>query len=378
MDGLPRYVAFSAVRGFPLLVATSLTEAVALGPWRRYATILLVGALGAVTGILVLVLALAKQIGCMRRSEDLSALQNLKLAESSHQLLEAQRIGNLGHWVSDASGAAVGSPQLFEIAGVPQRLDIPLEVIFSLVHPEDMETFQRVRSEARTCGTKLIHELRWVRPDGDIRWVRLEADPRFAADGKILGLFGVAQDITGPKLAQAALDQRVADLELARNRLETQKQELISATAALSVAKEAAEAANRSKSEFLAMMSHEIRTPMTGMVGMIDLLRESPLNEEQQEYAVLAKRSSESLLDVINGILDFSKLEAASVLPESIDFDVTQLIGDAAALLKVKAADQGLDLKVSLTPELPKWLKGDPSRIQQILLEFPEQCRQVH
>ena len=370
LDGVSRYIAFAAVRDFPLVVAVTKTEDVVLGSWRRDAAILLVGALGAVTGALVLLLALAAQIRGMRRSEKLLALRNLQLERSSYQLLEAQRIGNLGHWISDAPAVAIWSPQLFEIAGLPQMPAVPIETMLSLVHPEDTETFQRMRNEARASGTKLVHEHRWIRPDGGLRWVRLEADPRLDAEGRFIGLFGVIKDITGPKLAEAVLDQRVAELELARNHLETQKRELITTTADLRVARDAAQSANRAKSDFLAMMSHEIRTPMTGMIGMVDLLSEATLDEDRQRYAELARRSAQSLLDVINNILDFSKLEAGRMLPESIDFDVRQLIEDAASLLRKKAQDQGLDLKVSLTPQLPKWLKGDPGRIRQILLNL--------
>jgi PAS domain S-box-containing protein len=654
IDGVSRYIAYSSVRGFPLVVATSLSEEVALGAWRRDAMVLLMGAVGALTGVIVLLFSLARQIRRMRRSENLLALQNLELERSSYQLLEAQRIGKLGHWVSDATGTAIWSPQLFEIAGLAERPNVPFETSASLVHPEDIDLYQRVRNDARARGAKMDVELRWIRPDGGIRWVRMKADPRFDSGGKRLGMFGIVHDITSSKLAEAILDQRVADLELVRNqleaqkrelaevnmqfaaalsnmsqglclfdvdkkliisnarfreiyglteqqsrqgtsfgqilqhnfdlgdkldhpidegtavdaararytfrlhdgriisirrattpdggwlsthedvtereraatvladrlaeleavrnrletqkrelaevnmqfgaalsnmsqglclfdadrnlvisnrrfreiynltedqtrpglslanllrfheangektdrtldqeveeiptqrnqvfslsdgrtimiqrtpipaggwvatheditereraatvlgqrlaelelarsRLEAQKQELIATTQALGVAKNAAEAASLAKSDFLAMMSHEIRTPMTGMMGMIDLLRETALDQEQQGYAVLAERSAQSLLDVVNDILDFSKLEAGKMLPESIDFDVGPLIEDAASLLQKKAQDQGLDLRVSLSPELPKWLKGDPSRIRQVLLNL--------
>jgi PAS domain S-box-containing protein len=370
VDGVPRYVAFRAVRGFPLLVATSLTVDVALGQWRRDAAILLVGALGAVSGVLMLLRTLTGQIRRIRRSEDLLAVQNLKLARSEQLLLEAQRIGKVGHWVSDAAGVAVWSPQLFEIAGLPQMPDVPFETMVLLVHPEDIERFRRVREEALARRTKMIHEHRWIRPDGQYRWVRLEADPRFDAEGEFLGMFGVVQDVTAAELAKSFVDQWVADLERAQDRLEAQKQELIATTGDLRAARDAAESASRAKTEFLAMMSHEIRTPMTGMMLMIGMLCDTPLNEEQQHFAAVARESAHDLLGVVNNILDFSKLEAGKLITESIGFSLQHVIEGVALLVGPKARGEDLRLDISLSNDMPAWLSGDPNRIRQILLNL--------
>jgi PAS domain S-box-containing protein len=370
LDGVPRYIAFGTVGNFPLVVATSMTENFVLGSWRRDAMILLVGATGAVTGVLMLLLALTRQIRRSRRSEDLLAVQNLKLARSEQLLLEAQRIGKLGHWVSNAAGVAVWSPQLFEIAGLPQVPDVPFETMVLLVHPEDIARFRRVREEALACGTKMIHEHRWIRPDGQHRWVRLEADPRFDAEGEFLGMFGVVQDVTAAKLAKSFLDQWVADLEKAQDRLEAQKQELIAATGDLRAARDAAESASRAKTEFLAMMSHEIRTPMTGMMLMIGMLCDTPLNEEQQHFAAVARESAHDLLGVVNNILDFSKLEAGKLITESIGFSLQHVIEGVALLVGPKARGEDLRLDISLSNDMPAWLSGDPNRIRQILLNL--------
>jgi CheY-like chemotaxis protein len=118
------------------------------------------------------------------------------------------------------------------------------------------------------------------------------------------------------------------------------------------------------------MMSHEIRTPMTGMMGMIELLCGTSLDEEQQGLATVAQESARNLLAVVNNILDFSKLEAGQLTPESIGFSPAHLIGGVALLLGPKARGEGLRLETSLSDDMPAWLNGDPSRLGQILLNL--------
>jgi two-component system, sensor histidine kinase and response regulator len=177
---------------------------------------------------------------------------------------------------------------------------------------------------------------------GQQRWVSTTKVPWRDSSGEVVGIIGLSRDITTHKQAEDALQR----------------------------AKEAAEAANQAKSEFLANVSHEIRTPMNGILGMTDLALDTDLTPEQREYLSLVKVSADSLLSVINDILDFSKVESGKLEVHSVDFHLDDSLGETMKTLAVRAHQKGLELAYRVLPDVPQDLSGDAGRLRQILVNL--------
>ncbi len=185
-------------------------------------------------------------------------------------------------------------------------------------------------------------EWTFVRKDGRRFPVLLSINALFDENGQVTGFVGIASDITDSKRSAA---------ELMR-------------------AKDAAEAANKAKSDFLAVMSHEIRTPMNAIIGMSGLLLDTKLEARQREYVEAVHNSGEALLEIINDILDFSKIESAQLKLEPHDFDFRILTDGVIELLAPRAEGKGLEFAAIIAPEVPFVIYGDDGRLRQVLVNL--------
>jgi PAS domain S-box-containing protein len=214
-------------------------------------------------------------------------------------------------------------------------------VLFTTVHPDDRRRVRASLEAAIATAKPWLDTYRIVRPDGAVQWIDARSSALQNPDGTKVW-FGVLNNITDLQEAKFAAEDAVVR----------------------------AEQANRAKSQFLAMMSHEIRTPMNGVIGMTSLLLDTELSAQQKEFTEIVRSSGETLLTLINDILDFSKIESGRLDLEHTPFDLRECVEGTLDLFAHKAAQQGIELLYEIAEGVPAEVKGDVTRLRQILVNL--------
>jgi PAS domain S-box-containing protein len=289
------------------------------------------------------------------------------LRESEEQFRILASIAPVGIYLTDAKGDCLyANTRWCETAGMDMQAALGEGWVQGL-HPDDRAAvFANWKQMVDSEGTWGM-EYRFETADKRVTWVYALSTPYRDDGGKIVKYVGVNLDITERKRAEAALLDINAHLE---ERVRQRTVDLEASNQSLTVAKQAAEAANVAKSVFLANMSHELRTPMNGVMGMIDLVLMRATDPQQIDWLKKSKGSAKHLLDVINDVLDISKIESDRMTLEKKDFSLSQTIDNVISMQGAAAFVKGLKLSRELDPSLPDILCGDALRLKQILINF--------
>jgi signal transduction histidine kinase/ActR/RegA family two-component response regulator len=279
------------------------------------------------------------------------------------RLNEAQRLARLGSWELDLlSGELVWSDEVFRMFEIDKcRFAGGYRAFLELIHPDDRARVNLAYT--RSLQTRSEYEInhRLLLPDGRIKWVHERCVSEFDAQGKALRSMGTVQDITERHLAQAALRQLNDELE----------QRVAQRTAELERARNEAEQANNAKSDFLTRMSHELRTPLNGILGFAQLLAYNSnhaLDLEQADYVQEIMHSGKHLLELINEVLDLSRIESGRLELEPMPLAMAQMLRECATMVQTLAAERRVEISCDITGDYI--VRADRLRLRQIFLNL--------
>ena len=298
---------------------------------------------------------------------------NFEQSEARFRSLSAQLPGIVYQFVITNSGYR-HFPYISEscktITGYePFEIQQDPNLALAMVHPDDLHGLKKQIYESVSNRVPYSFEGRIITKTGELKWIQASTSPELLSTDDVLWN-SILTDITELKTAEEKIRQLNDDLARRVNRLSDVNHELGLLTKKLELAYDQALEASKLKSEFVANISHEVRTPLSAVIGMADLLLDTELTGEQQEFARIVKESAQSLLTIINDILDFSKMEAGKMELEVVEFDLLALVEGCVELLASSAREKGLLLITYLDPTTPRVMRGDPVRLRQVLLNL--------
>ncbi len=263
------------------------------------------------------------------------------LRQNEASLKKAQKIAHIGNWEFDLrTGHLSWSDEIFHIFEIDKnRFNPSYELFMEVIHPDDRESVNKAYQESLKSRQKYTIDHRLLMEDGRIKWVREVGDTEYDEWGTPILSRGTVQDTT----------------------------EQVEITKELEEAKIRAEEASSAKSRFLANMSHEIRTPMNAVIGLSELMLDTPLDPKQHDYLEKIRGSSKMLLAIINDILDYSKIEAEKLVIEHKSVELENVLSQLRVIFSQTALKQGLELYFYFKNDVPGIILGDELRIDQVL-----------